>query len=177
MERLWIEDCGLRIEKTKRGVTKSDSHRGWVSITFLTLTLVLVGLLGAQPAQAATITSAGTGDWEATGTWVGGAVPTSSDSAVVDTGHEVTITGATVAIDGLTVDGTLNQATVESIFSWYRRRGTDPLPGADPSMVEKQRTCVKLGDDAANARAARRRRGASTHETHARARARVHSGS
>lgn len=41
----------------------------------------------------ATITSSGTGNFSAGGTWVGGVVPGADDVAIVATGHTVTITG------------------------------------------------------------------------------------
>jgi len=60
----------------------------------------------------ATITSTQTGDWHATGTWVGGAVPANNDLVVIAHGHKVTIsTDITAAItDNVTIDGNLHFA-------------------------------------------------------------------
>ena len=60
----------------------------------------------------ATITSAQTGDWHATGTWEGGAVPANNDLVVIAHGHKVTIsTDITAAItDNVTIDGNLHFA-------------------------------------------------------------------
>ena len=58
----------------------------------------------------ATITSTQTGDWHATGTWVGGAVPSNNDLVIIAHGHRVTVsTDITEAItDDVTIDGNLN---------------------------------------------------------------------
>ena len=60
----------------------------------------------------ATITSTQTGDWHATGTWVGGAVPANNDLVVIAHGHKVTVsTDITAAItDNVTIDGNLHFA-------------------------------------------------------------------
>ena len=60
----------------------------------------------------ATITSTQTGDWHATGTWVGGAVPANNDLVVIAHGHKVTLsTDIQAAItDNVTIDGNLHFA-------------------------------------------------------------------
>ena len=57
----------------------------------------------------ATITSTQTGNWHATGTWVGGAVPANNDLVVIAHGHKVTLsTDIQAAIpDDVTIDGNL----------------------------------------------------------------------
>ena len=60
----------------------------------------------------ATITSAQTGDWHATGTWVGGSIPANNDLVVIAHGHKVTLsTDIQSAItDNITIDGNLHFA-------------------------------------------------------------------
>ena len=60
----------------------------------------------------ATITSTQTGNWHATGTWVGGAVPANNDLVVIAHGHKVTLsTDIQSAITGdVTIDGNLHFA-------------------------------------------------------------------
>lgn len=70
----------------------------------------------------AAITSAGTGLWSATGTWVGGVVPGEFDTVTIAAGHTVTVDGTyTVGNDvfnGLTINGRLRASrTVNSLLT------------------------------------------------------------
>ncbi len=51
-------------------------------------------LTGNATTLAGTYTSTTSGNWNATGTWLGGVVPTANDNAVIANGHTVTITAA-----------------------------------------------------------------------------------
>lgn len=75
-----------------------------------------VSLTSALPA---TITSAQTGNWTSTSTWVGGVVPSGGDNAIIDATHTVTIDASSLSITNLTVNngGTLNYGTTPSSFS------------------------------------------------------------
>ena len=57
----------------------------------------------------ATITSAGSGNWNAGGSWTGGSVPGAGDEAHIDSGHTITLTAdasvGNVNIDGGTIAG------------------------------------------------------------------------
>lgn len=68
--------------------------------------LFLAGMLGLgnMESLAATITSAQSGNWATTSTWVGGVVPTNADDVVIANGHTVTVNTAAV-IQALSING------------------------------------------------------------------------
>ena len=70
----------------------------------LTFFLGMGLLLGTQAVQAAEITSAQSGNWTDTATWVGGVVPVAADYVIVASGHNLTfaLTAATT-LGGLNV--------------------------------------------------------------------------
>jgi hypothetical protein len=74
--------------------------------------VLLFSSLSGTRATAATITSAQTGSWTVTSTWVGGVVPAATDSVVIAAGHTVTlpanktITGVTINASGVLATST-----------------------------------------------------------------------
>lgn len=60
--------------------------------------------------------SVNSGNWNNPATWQANAVPTALDSAVVSTGHIVSINAANLEIGGLLIDGTLNYTTTPTSF-------------------------------------------------------------
>ena len=61
-----------------------------------------------------TITSAASGTWSNTATWVGGIIPTADNHVVIATGHAVTLDVNIARCQNLIIDGTLGYGTTSS---------------------------------------------------------------
>ena len=57
------------------------------------------------PASLTAISSANTGDWNLSSSWIGGIVPTSLDDVIITNGHVIKVVSA-VAVNNLTINGT-----------------------------------------------------------------------
>lgn len=81
-----------------------------MNMTKLVLSIGFILVTGYLHAQ--TITSNQDGPWNATSTWVGGVIPTNSNSSAIVINHNVTIpNGYSVTIDGLTLN---SQVTINT---------------------------------------------------------------
>lgn len=104
-----------------------------------TLRITIVILLSIiSKINAATITSAGNGNWNLTTTWVGNVVPSSGDNVIIKTGNIVTVidsrvivditieTGATIIVNtgkSLSSSGTISQAGTLTVDGTYNLNG------------------------------------------------------
>lgn len=81
----------------------------------------------------ATITSAGSGLWSATATWVGGSVPVDDDSVVIASGHtvefDVDTSGFANGIAGITVTGTLSLTRTAGTY-YLKMKAATQIAGA-----------------------------------------------
>jgi len=82
----------------------TETKKGLITFSlFLLMAMMPLSTITAQ------ITSAQSGDWNQTSTWVGGVVPTAGDNVVIDATHVVhPINNATLSFDNLTINGTLS---------------------------------------------------------------------
>lgn len=60
------------------------------------------------------ILSLASGNWSATSTWVGGAVPTATDNVIINSGNKVTVDNTSAVCNDVTINDTLTYGTTDS---------------------------------------------------------------
>ncbi len=139
----------------KRGLKPMDSLFSKISRILKPLLLAILLLGYATLSRGVTITSAATGNWNATGTWVGGVVPGAGDDVVIANGHTVTVTVSTScnslsmvsgnsAISGtITVNSGILLTVTNSIFITDGKSNVDfNLSGAGSIVCSSMNICT-----------------------------------
>jgi len=106
-----------------------STKRETLIVLFALMLALGFSLLTATPAHAVTVTSAGSGNWNVGGTWVGGAVPGTTDDVVIANGHTVTLT-ANAQCGSLTFNLPGNSKTSTlAVGTWTFTTGSISLTG------------------------------------------------
>jgi Lamin Tail Domain/Abnormal spindle-like microcephaly-assoc'd, ASPM-SPD-2-Hydin len=80
--------------------------------------------------NVAGITSAQTGNWSDTTTWVGGVVPTSANNAIIASGHTVTMDSATYSTRNVGTSTIVNSGGILATNLTYTNNGTTTINGS-----------------------------------------------
>src|ERR1035437_9782971 len=97
--------------------------------------MILLLLLVFFSANAITVTSTATGNWNIGGTWVGGVAPGSSDNVVISSGNTVTLVGSYTTTGSLTVTGTLQLAGFSVTSGDLQGAGTIISSSGTPTLT------------------------------------------
>jgi hypothetical protein len=135
--RLMYANAAITGSTHQNGTTTPFVFRKNLTLAQLTAASLYVGIKGTAVADfSAPITSAQTGSWSATSTWVGGVVPTCSNAVVIANGHIVTVNSDSFAANvlvklGGTLVNTLGTLKVgctnnDAVFANY---GTNTVSG------------------------------------------------